>query len=515
MIIAYCIGRAIYNVHFHPLAKHPGTKLAAITDAWWAYSGCLALPGCVLQFLACPRLSLDQISLHVRVPVNALEHLALRESTPWIIKGVLKKYGDVVRIAPNELVFLRPQAARDIYLSQEKNLELFVQVGYGALDTGDGGISGDTNPVRHREIAKKLAPAFSTRNFKAKEKALHNHIDLFVKRMKDVGTGAKGAELQRWTDWLALDLSAGMTYGPRDESDAATLKLDLFLTMSQITRKFRLLTPLMYLTIPPSVWFVMPRLIGMNHQDVKARIERRGKTKHLDYFEQLVPADGPSPEDEKDIYHLENVAGQLLLAGWQPLANQFYSLIFFVLKEPEAYAALVKEVAFTDYYAINTETTASLKYLQACANESLRLHQDTVDGLPRVSPGDVVDGAYIPKGVTCQISYFAAARSPRFFTEPPKFRPERWLPPDHPRFDPKYKDDNLKASKPFSQGPRGCPGGSVALALLRTFVAKVLWEFDLEAATGQEGLSFDRDFRFMTFWERPQFWVRFKPVQRA
>lgn len=101
----------------------------------------------------------------------------------------------------------------DIYLSHEKNLELFVQVGYDALDTGDGGISGETNPVRHREIAKKLAPAFSTRNFKAKETAVHKQIDLFVQRMKDEGTGGKGAELQRWTDWLALDLSADMTYG--------------------------------------------------------------------------------------------------------------------------------------------------------------------------------------------------------------------------------------------------------------------------------------------------------------
>lgn len=184
---------------------------------------------------------------------------------------------------------------------------------------------------------------------------------------------------------------------------SATLKLNLFLTMSQITRKFRLFGPLMYITIPPSVWFVMPRLIGMNHQDVKARIERRGKTEHLDYFEQLVPADKPSPENKKDIYQLENVAGQLLLAGWQPLANQFYSLIFFVLKEPEVYTALVKEVrdAFTTYDTINTETTAGLKYLQACTYESLRLHQETVDGLPRVSPGALVDGAHIPQGVRC------------------------------------------------------------------------------------------------------------------
>lgn len=101
----------------------------------------------------------------------------------------------------------------DIYLAQEKNLELFVQVGYDALDTGDGGISGETNPVRHREIAKKLAPAFSMRNFKAKEEAVQKHIDLFIEKIKVVGGTDNGAELQRWTDWLALDLSADMTYG--------------------------------------------------------------------------------------------------------------------------------------------------------------------------------------------------------------------------------------------------------------------------------------------------------------
>ncbi len=182
----------------------------------------------------------------------------------------------------------------------------------------------------------------------------------------------------------------------------ATLKLNFFVMMSQVTRKFRLLTPFMFLSIPPSLWFLLPKLIKMNFQDVKARIERRGMTEHLDYMEQLIPADKPVPEDEKEIYHLQNVAGQLLLASWQPIANQFYSLIFFLLREPDAYAALVEEVrsAFADYHAIYTETTADLKYLQACISESLRLHQETADGLPRVSPGAVVDGIYIPQGVS-------------------------------------------------------------------------------------------------------------------
>jgi hypothetical protein len=190
---------------------------------------------------------------------------------------------------------------------------------------------------------------------------------------------------------------------------SSSLKMNNFITMSQVVRKFGwgLFTPLPFFTIPPSVWPAMPFLIKMNSEIVQDRIGRRGELEHLDYFEQLIPSDTgtPVPDDKKHMFHLENVAGQLLLASWQPLANQFYSLIFFLLRQPgaHAYTALVEEIrsGFTDYESIDAEilSTSKFKYLQACVSESLRLHQETIDGLPRISPGAVVDGEYIAKGV--------------------------------------------------------------------------------------------------------------------
>jgi hypothetical protein len=73
----------------------------------------------------------------------------------------------------------------------------------------------------------------------------------------------------------------------------------------------------------------------------------------------------------------------------------------------------------------------------------------------------------------------------------------------------------LKATKPFSQGLRGCRGGAVAVAIIKLFIAKVIWEFDLETVQGQKEISFDKDFKFLTFWERPQYLVRFIPVSRV
>lgn len=182
----------------------------------------------------------------------------------------------------------------------------------------------------------------------------------------------------------------------------AAINVNLFGTITQITKKFPLLSPLMYLFIPPSVWLTMPRVMKINSQEVQRRIDRRGQTDHLDYFEHIVPADKPAPEDKKQIKHLEQIAGQLLVASWEPVSNQLYSVIYFLLQNPVAYSTVAAEVrgAFGAYSEITPDSVSNLKYLHACLHETFRLHHNTADGLPRMSPGAIVDGTYIPKGVS-------------------------------------------------------------------------------------------------------------------
>ena len=45
-------------------------------------------------------------------------------------------------------------------------------------------------------------------------------------------------------------------------------------------------------------------------------------------------------------------------------------------------------------------STAQLKYLHACIEETLRMYPAAVETPPRVSPGEYVNGTYIPKGVS-------------------------------------------------------------------------------------------------------------------
>lgn len=143
----------------------------------------------------------------------------------------MQKYGDVVRIAPNELVFFTPQAflgnitvsttrqltdrALDIYTPQQKNLELFVKTNFQNRGKDLGGIIWEEDPVRHRQVAKQLSPAFSSRSIRALEPVVHEHMDCFVTKMKELGHELTGVGLMEWTNWLAMDEAADMAWNEK------------------------------------------------------------------------------------------------------------------------------------------------------------------------------------------------------------------------------------------------------------------------------------------------------------
>ena len=114
----------------------------------------------------------------------------------------------------------------------------------------------------------------------------------------------------------------------------------------------------------------------------------------------------------------------------------------------------------------------------------------------------------------CQISYFFITRNQRYFRDPLKFRPARWLPPGHPKYDARFANDNLKSFFPFGLGPRACTGREIAWSQTRLFLAKVLWTFDVELIYGKD-FTLDRDFSTYVMWNKPELRVRFTPRWRS
>ena len=78
-----------------------------------------------------------------------------------------------------------------------------------------GGIVWEEDPIRHREVAKKLSYAFSSRSIRALEPVAHEYMDYFVTKLKELGSEPAGVGLVEWTNWLAMDQAADMAWNAK------------------------------------------------------------------------------------------------------------------------------------------------------------------------------------------------------------------------------------------------------------------------------------------------------------
>lgn len=125
-------------------------------------------------------------------------------------------------------------------------------------------------------------------------------------------------------------------------------------------------------------------------------------------------------------------------------------------------------------------------------------------GLPRVSPGEFVDGYYIPKGVRLSAPHWVLNHNPQVWDRPFEFRPERWL------RDEKSNPDQV--TFPFSAGPRSCLGIAQANLEMRITLAKLVHTFDIRAA--QDPGDWIGNAQMNLMWKKAPLMVDFRPRKR-
>lgn len=340
-------------------------------------------------------------------------HVRVSGRYPWAVEKALQKYGPVVRIAPNELVFYNPQAFTDIYPLQQRGLETFPKTDFQDRGKDLGGIVWETDPVRHQEVAKKLSPAFSSRSIRTMEPLAHEYMDYFVAQMEELGASSAGVSLLDWTNWLAMDLAADLAWSlkmnqMRDRKSSvyldALLAFNSFATVMQVFKRFPLLHMCQYLFVPLTKLGAFVAMESATRQATFRRISMAGdgaERDHPDFFDYILPPGDTIPTRDSELKHLGSLGLQMMFANWGPMADWWYGTLLYLLDEPACYDRLVQEVrgGFEIYEDISSGSLASLPYLHACLEETLRLLPNNLTGLPRYSPGAVIDGHFVPKGV--------------------------------------------------------------------------------------------------------------------
>ena len=169
--------------------------------------------------------------------------------------------------------------------------------------------------------------------------------------------------------------------------------------------------------------------------------------------------------------------------GADTIATALAASFFYLTHYPTTLAKLNEEVrnAFSSPEEICLgPSLSSCRYLTAVIDEAMRLSPSVGGLLPReILPGGLeIDGHHFPAGTVIGTPHYAIHHNDAYYPQPFAFNPSRWI---------ESADETSNASVklaqsafcPFSIGPRGCVGKTMAYAEMKILIAKVTWLYDM------------------------------------
>ncbi|KAJ5809607.1 Cytochrome monooxygenase lcsI [Penicillium pulvis] len=477
-ILAYALGSVVYNLFLSPLSKFSGPKLAACTyipSLYWTSTG--------------------------------QNHMKMKE--------LHDKYGDVVRVGPNALVYRSPQAWKDIYGHRKPGAGSFLKDPkfYVRGPTGPNVLNADD--ADHSRERRLLSHAFSEKALRDQETLIQSYVDLLVERLNGQVVAARGAiDMCRWYNYTTFDIIGDLAFGePFDCLQESKYHPWVKMVFSSV-KGGALLRPLqIYPIIAPIVRMLLPKRVmkmrnehfAMSAEKVHRRLEV--KTERPDFMTYILRHTDDRAMTGKE---MEANAALLILAGSETTATLLAGLSYYLAQNPATYKRLVEEIrsTFKSYDDINFLGVSQMTYLNAALEEALRVYPPVPAVIPRVVPkgGSVIDGMFVPQGVSVSGAHYSTYHAESNFAEPDSFIPERWLDDREKRFE----SDNRSSLAAFSLGPRNCIGRNLAYAEMRVIVAKVFWSFDMTLDESSKGWNVQKSFNI---WEKKPLMMHLTKVQ--
>lgn len=162
-----------------------------------------------------------------------------------------------------------------------------------------------------------------------------------------------------------------------------------------VAKRMPIIWPVLPFILPKGFVSQRKRFVELTRQKVLARMVKSNSRD--DFFSHML-AETSNDSSEKLMIAQ---GGILTIAGSETTQTFLTAVTYFLLKYPETLRRLSGEIrgAFSDPEKINDVETNRLLYLFAVIEEGLRLFPPVPEGLPRYSPGAMIDGYYVPEGV--------------------------------------------------------------------------------------------------------------------
>ncbi|MCJ1260956.1 hypothetical protein MMC22_000820 [Lobaria immixta] len=364
------------------------------------------------------------------------------------------------------------------------------------------------NDADHSRIRRLLAHAFSDKALHEQQQMLQEYVDLLMRSLRTQAKAKNTINICDWFNYVTFDIIGDLCFGEsfdclRSAAYHPWISILFYYFKSSALVTSTLLLPGMSTILP----WAMPK------KAIQRRIDHFNTTKAK--VHQRLEAGQNKPDfmtyvlrhnDEKGmtIPEIEATFTILAVAGAETTATALTGMINYLVKDRTILAKLTSEIrtTYSNEGQMTTEGLAKMPYLNAVIEEGMRMCPPAPTGSPRIVPAG---------GETAIVVYahWSAYRSPKNFHLPESFDPDRWL--AHGSSSP-YADDVRACFQPFAVGPRNCIGRNLAYLEMRLILARLLWNFDVEAADGKGGPEW-RGQKVFLLWEKAPMEVKLTPVR--
>lgn len=432
---------------------------------------------------------------------------------PHDIKRLHDTYGDVVRLAPDELSFIDPAAWTDIYPKNFLRPDQYKDQPPGK--TASNLIA--CTEEEHARFRRLLAPAFSERYTAAQEPFVRTYVDKLISKLNEriensSSRASTDIDAVEWINYVAFDIIGDLVWGSSFGCLDGLTTHPWIQTISQfkaasvvVSAKFYpWLHVLLMVITPSSALNGVMEMWGITEQKVRARIS--AGSNRPDIIGQLLESEKVPSIESMSREEMEVNAMMLVAAGSESVTTVLTGLLNYLVRNPDDLAAVTHEIrtAFNSEDKIAGPRLKQLPILNATLNEAMRLCPTIPDSMRRNVPlgGGIVAGQVLPARTVVSVPPWASYRAARNFVEPDRFMPARWL---------SNAESNVRADKaafnPFSLGPHNCPGQNLAWLELRLILARLLWAFDVSVSPGID-LPVWEDQGIWWFWDKQQAMIR-------
>lgn len=441
--------QAIYRLFFHPLAKVPGPRLAALTHLYEFYYDAVLQGRYVFE-----------------------------------VEEMHKKYGPIVRVNPREVHIKDPDFFDEFYGSSRK----LDKDGYFYRFTASQDAAFGTPSFSvHRQRRKAFNRFFSTAAVSNREANIRKCVLQLCSRLEENRNSGKPIYFAAAFRALATDVSSQYAlpqgFNLVKEKDFGDDFTNLNRQLSSLTVYHRhfpfILTTLMSIPEWMQRLTASPGMLAMldfqSHNRAQAHAIAESPKQDSDSILHGI-CNSDLPASDKTPMRIFQEAITFVGAGSETAGSALEHITFHLLANPSILSRLRSELttAAEQGDLTSNATLKTLPYLEACIKEGLRLGNEVSGRLPRIDPSDSVTykSYTLPPGTVISMTLSDMHLDPSCHDEPLKYNPDRFL-------DPVVVEKTEKYFAPWNKGSRSCVGREMAMVEMRMTLALLVHRFEL------------------------------------